>query len=182
MPPQYLQQQQQQQYQAENPYGEPSRGNSFDTQPPQAEPEPIPGVPRIKGRIDPNASSNVIPGLGGSQRVNGANKLGSPPPNMGSPTYASPVGKHKKHMQALSLMNGPSYDERNSKLAKEAEYRRLLKEQVDEAERKKEAAKRERKEQQEAELREVRKCSRRSLLFAAVANVFSILTPSDAAP
>jgi len=146
----------QQQHQAENPYLRESQENNFNMQPAMPEPERIPGVPRIKGRRDPNASSNIVPGFGGSQRVNPPN-FSSPPTNMGgmgSPTYASPVGK-KKHMQALSLMNGPSYDERNSKLAKESEYRRLLKEQMDMDERKKEAARREKKEIQEAELREI---------------------------
>ena len=69
----------------------------------------------------------------------------------GSPThtYASPEGGKTKHMQALSLMTGPSMNERNEKLQKEMEYRALLKQQMEEAEAKKEKARREKKERQE---------------------------------
>ena len=46
-------------------------------------------------------------------------------------------------------MTGASMDERNEKLKREMEYRALLKQQMEEAEAKKEKARREKKERQE---------------------------------
>ncbi|GMH71183.1 hypothetical protein TrST_g10473 [Triparma strigata] len=90
---------------------------------------------------------------------------GQPPPmTMTSPTgnpnssvsYHSPSpGGKTKHMQALSLMNGPSLDERNGKLQKEIEYRNLLKQQMQEVEERKAKERREKKERQERELAEL---------------------------
>ena len=58
-------------------------------------------------------------------------------------------------MQALSLMNGPSQGERDFKLSKESAYRQLLKEQMEEGRRAKEAEKAKKKAVQEQELREL---------------------------
>ncbi|GMH60630.1 hypothetical protein TrLO_g890 [Triparma laevis f. longispina] len=84
--------------------------------------------------------------------------LTSPVPtnNTSGVTYHSPSpGGKTKHMQALSLMNGPSLDERNGKLQKEMEYRNLLKQQMQEVEARKNKEKNEKKERQERELAEL---------------------------
>jgi len=59
-------------------------------------------------------------------------------------------------MQSLSLMNGPTQQERDSKLNKEKGYRALLRQQMLEKQAEKEREKQKKKELQEEELRELR--------------------------